>query len=172
MPATHLIRVDLPAPLSPTSAMTSPWRTSKSTSVSACTDPNDFEIPRSWRIGVSLTVSRFLPQSRWRRPPRAPPPVRPVRLLAELLELPDAHVALLQEFVREESRVVGLGDRDHLQGNGRLLLTSVLAEAVDPGHLLVPEQGDGGRGGSIGLGGHVLVGGYRLPAPECVVPAP
>ena len=35
IPATHLISVDLPAPLSPTSAITSPARTSKSTSVSA-----------------------------------------------------------------------------------------------------------------------------------------
>src|SRR5438874_1597400 len=56
MPATHLIIVDLPAPLSPTSDITSPLRTSKSTSVSACTEPNDFEIPLSSRKGVSLTV--------------------------------------------------------------------------------------------------------------------
>src|SRR5205814_5357385 len=55
MPATHLISVDLPAPLSPTSAITSPLRTSKSTSVSAWTDPNDFETPRSSRSGWSLT---------------------------------------------------------------------------------------------------------------------
>ena len=56
IPATHLMRVVLPAPLSPTSAITSPSRTSKSTSVSACTDPYDFVIPRSWRSGgVSLT---------------------------------------------------------------------------------------------------------------------
>src|SRR5229473_5333105 len=55
IPATHLISVDLPAPLSPTSAITSPCRTSKSTSVSACTEPNDFETPRSSRRGWSLT---------------------------------------------------------------------------------------------------------------------
>src|SRR5437763_16750853 len=42
----HLISTDLPAPLSPSSAVTSPARTSKSTSVSACTGPNDFETPR------------------------------------------------------------------------------------------------------------------------------
>ena len=53
----HLISVDLPAPLSPTSAMTSPCRTSKSTSVSACTDPNDFVMFRSWRSGVSVTFT-------------------------------------------------------------------------------------------------------------------
>ncbi len=55
MPAMHLISVDLPAPLSPTSAITSPFRTSKSTSVSACTEPNDLETPRSSRRSWSLT---------------------------------------------------------------------------------------------------------------------
>src|SRR5205823_12354647 len=118
MPATHLIRVDLPAPLSPTSAMTSPWRTSKSTSLSACTDPNDFEIPRSWRIGVSLTVSGLFPTRKpVEAPAGAPPTADPLWLTAELRELADAHVALLQELVLEESRVVRLGDRDHLQGD-------------------------------------------------------
>src|SRR3954451_17542414 len=54
MPAMHLISVDLPAPLSPTSAIVSPARTSKSTSFSAWTEPNDFETFRSSRSGVSL----------------------------------------------------------------------------------------------------------------------
>src|SRR3954454_9026445 len=70
VPAMHLISVDLPAPLSPTSAITSLGRTSKSTSVSACTDPNDFVIPRSSRRGVaslSVTVASFLPHRRWGR---------------------------------------------------------------------------------------------------------
>jgi hypothetical protein len=39
--------VDLPAPLSPTSATTSPALTSKSTPPSACTAPNRFSTPRS-----------------------------------------------------------------------------------------------------------------------------
>ena len=51
----HLMSVDFPAPLSPTSAMTSPARTSKSTSVRACTDPNVFVRSRISRSGVSLT---------------------------------------------------------------------------------------------------------------------
>src|ERR1700752_5248877 len=51
MPAMHLMSVDLPAPLSPTSAITSPARTSKSTSVSACTEPKFFDTPRSSRSG-------------------------------------------------------------------------------------------------------------------------
>src|SRR2546423_5946269 len=68
MPAMHLIRVDLPAPLSPTSAITSPCRTSRSTSVSAWTEPNDFETPRSSRRGWSLTP-RFISHEDGRRRP-------------------------------------------------------------------------------------------------------
>ena len=56
MPAMHLISVDLPAPLSPTSAMTSPARTSKSTSVSASTEPKLLRIPRASSIGVAEAV--------------------------------------------------------------------------------------------------------------------
>src|SRR5919197_5718862 len=171
MPAMHLIRVVFPAPLSPTRAITSPSRTSKSTSVSACTEPYDLERLRSWRSGVSLTVADFLPHHRWRRPRGAPPHCLSNPLLAELLELPNADVALLDELVFEEPRVVGLRDRDDLQSDGRLLLAAVLAEPVDPGHLLVPEQGDGCRCGCVGLEGHGLVNGHRLPARDDVLHA-
>src|SRR5215213_1157910 len=51
IPAMHLISVDLPAPLSPTRAMTSPAATRKSTWYSAWTAPNRFETPRSSRTG-------------------------------------------------------------------------------------------------------------------------
>src|SRR5690348_11671926 len=68
MPAMHLIRVDLPAPLSPTSAITSPALTEKSTSVRACTEPNDLVIPRTSSSGLSFTVAVFLTQNLWRRP--------------------------------------------------------------------------------------------------------
>src|SRR5689334_1358599 len=44
-PAITLISVDLPAPLSPTRPTTSPSYTSKSTSVSALTAPNDLLMP-------------------------------------------------------------------------------------------------------------------------------
>src|SRR3954463_6393099 len=54
MPATLLTSVDLPAPLSPTRAMTSPDRTSKSTPRRACTAPNRLCTPRSSSSGVSL----------------------------------------------------------------------------------------------------------------------
>src|SRR5690242_10294855 len=62
MPATHLISVDLPAPLSPTSAITSPSRTSKSTASSACTAPKLFETSWSSSVGaaaVSVTRSFY-----------------------------------------------------------------------------------------------------------------
>src|SRR4029450_12462384 len=61
MPAMHLMRVDLPAPLSPTRAMTSPGETWKSTSNRACTAPKLFETPFSSRIGgLSVTLSTLL----------------------------------------------------------------------------------------------------------------
>src|SRR3712207_288609 len=44
-PVIALINVDLPAPLSPISATTSPERTSKSTSFKACTAPKDLLTP-------------------------------------------------------------------------------------------------------------------------------
>ena len=60
IPAMHLISVDLPAPLSPTRAMTSPGETWKSTSKRAWTAPKLFETPRSSRTGVSVTLSSLL----------------------------------------------------------------------------------------------------------------
>src|SRR6478736_6356492 len=53
MPAMHLISVDLPAPLSPTRAITSPARTSKSTLSSAVTGPKLFERPRVSSTGIA-----------------------------------------------------------------------------------------------------------------------
>src|SRR6185437_14681778 len=121
MPATHLISVDLPAPLSPTSAITSPARTSKSTSDSASTDPKVFVMPRSSRSGVSLIGM----ESCWRRPGgRLQHRSREI-LLAVLLVGTDAHVALLQELVLEETGVVRLRDPDDGKGQGRLLLLAV-----------------------------------------------
>src|SRR4051794_18613032 len=51
MPATHLIIVDLPAPLSPTSAVTSPARATRSTPRSACTAPKFLRPPRTSSVG-------------------------------------------------------------------------------------------------------------------------
>src|SRR5436305_6924632 len=94
MPAMHLISVDLPAPLSPTSAMTSPSRTSKSTSVSACTEPKLLLIPRTASAGGEVVVC-VIPRKRCVGGASRHPP--PLLLLAELRERPVADVALLQE---------------------------------------------------------------------------
>src|SRR4051794_3361571 len=75
----HLIRVDFPAPLSPTRAMTSPGATWKSTWYRACTAPKLFDTPRSSRIGsLLLTFSLFRSPDRW-RPVVAPPGRRHLR---------------------------------------------------------------------------------------------
>src|SRR3954452_23630172 len=120
MPAMHLISVDLPAPLSPTSAMTSPGATWKSTWYRAWTAPKLFDTPRSSRIG-SLLLTISSPLSVVRRaagPPRpggvvgrgGPPPRAAIRgaaglqaqLRAELRELAGADVALLEEAVLDD----------------------------------------------------------------------
>src|SRR6478735_6206210 len=164
MPAMHLMSVDLPAPSSPTSAITSPSRTWKSTSVSACTEPKVFDRPRISRSGVSVVMGRL--RTTVEAPGGASTLV--VDLLAVLLVLPRAHVAALQELVREETRVVGLRDRDHGDHEWRLLL-----RAVRPGRIrlrrLPLEQGNSCRCGRIRLVGHVLVDGVRLPARDDVL---
>src|SRR5215217_1982300 len=75
VPATHLIRVDLPAPLSPTRAITSPGRTWKSTSVSACTEPKLFEIPRSSSSGEDVVAGALVIEDRGGDRPGRPPPL-------------------------------------------------------------------------------------------------
>src|SRR5579863_5265399 len=52
-PDTALMTVDLPAPLSPASATTSPGNTSNETLSSACTAPNRLETLRTDRIGLA-----------------------------------------------------------------------------------------------------------------------
>src|SRR5258708_1558454 len=106
VPATHLTSVDLPAPLSPTSAITSPLRTSKSTSVRACTEPNVFVMSRSWRSGVSLMFTAALSyhKSQMEAPGQGAstsfgPATCCAGLLAVLLELAHADLALRDELV-------------------------------------------------------------------------
>src|SRR5690349_8157751 len=60
MPAIALTRVDLPAPLSPTSAVTSPGYTWKSTSCSTCTTPKLLLTPRSSRMAVVIADTALL----------------------------------------------------------------------------------------------------------------
>src|SRR5436305_11873324 len=98
MPAIDLISVDLPAPLSPTRAITSPSRTSKSTSFSACTDPNDLETPRNSSVGVPFTGA-VIPHRSAERSGCEAAPLRRWFLLAELHVLADADLAPLHEAV-------------------------------------------------------------------------
>src|SRR5436305_6353705 len=57
MPPTHLTSVDLPAPLSPTRAVTSPAYTVKSTSRRTCTAPKLLLMPCSSNSGVVMDSS-------------------------------------------------------------------------------------------------------------------
>src|SRR5918912_3625673 len=95
MPAMHLMSVDLPAPLSPTRAITSPARTLKSTWVRACTAPNDLEMPRSSNTGPP---TRGRPSSG--RPSAAV--MSDPRLLAGLGVLAGAQLVALDEPVGED----------------------------------------------------------------------
>src|SRR5919206_3078640 len=139
MPATHLISVDLPAPLSPTSAMTSPSRTAKSTSCNACTDPKCFETPWSSSVGeVSVTEAPFYHGG-------GAPSERPQResfLLAVLLVDPVADLALLQKPFLEEELVVLLRD-PHRRQQDRVRAADL---PVHAGHLLALDDCDRGRG--------------------------
>src|SRR3954447_26713607 len=166
VPAMHLMSVDLPAPLSPTSAITSPLFTSMSTPLSACTEPNDLVRFRSSRSGVSLIWVK----SRWRRPEGRLQRSSREMLLAVLRVRADAHVALLQELVREEPLVVRLRDPDDRERESRLVLGAVLAETIAL-RLLALQKRDGRSSGSICLIGDVLVDRSGLPAGEDVLDA-
>src|SRR6478735_5337820 len=107
MPAMHLIRVDLPAPLSPTRAMTSPRETWKSTSKRACTAPKLFETPFSSKMGVSVTLSTPPPGpvdggAPPQAAPQSPSCLADTRLRAQVGVLADAHLAGLQEAIVED----------------------------------------------------------------------
>src|SRR3954447_4731186 len=168
IPATDLMRVDLPAPLSPTSDITSPSRTSKSTSVSACTDPNDFDTPRSSSVGAAA-IRGFLPPSAdlgrrdVARTPRLP---AFMRLRAVLLVDPDADLALLHEALPEQERVVRLRDPDRRQQD-RLRAAD---RAVRLDRLTLDEVDRGLRGG-VRLGTDGLVDRAALPAGDDVLHA-
>src|SRR3954453_19620308 len=161
VPAMHLMSVDLPAPLSPTSAITSPLFTSMSTPLSACTEPNDLVRFRSSRSGVSVITSGRVGGA----PKDASNAGSREMLLAVLRVRADAHVALLQELVREESLVVRLRDPDDRERNGRLVPRAVLARGGRL-RLLAFEKRDGCRGSGVHLVRHVLVDRSGLPAGE------
>ena len=56
MPAKPLIKVDLPAPLSPTSAVTFPGSTAKSTPFKTSTAPKDFSTPSNSITGNGAPI--------------------------------------------------------------------------------------------------------------------
>src|SRR4051794_13302672 len=179
MPAMDLMRVDLPAPLSPTSAMTWPGATWKSTWYRACTAPKLFDTPRSSRMGsllltLSLRSRRLRPAggaARTRRPPMATGLQPGVR--AELRELAGADVFLLEEAVVEDDVDVVLRDRLRLEQDGRHLAGRVIGLAVDEAgrRRLLLRQRDRELRGRVGLLLDRLVDGHALVAREDVLDA-
>src|SRR5438105_9644121 len=159
MPATHLISVDLPAPLSPTSAMTSPSRTSKSTSCSACTEPKLFATSRSSSVGAGVAFTAVFYHGGG-APVGAPHRVD--RLLAVLRVLAVTDLALLEEAFGEEQLVVRLRDPDRGQQD-RLRAADL---AVHAGYRLALDDRDRGCCGGVRLLADRLVHGAALPAGE------
>src|SRR5215210_1900832 len=103
------ISVDLPAPFSPRSACTSPWRRSKSTSSLATTPGNRFVTPRISRTVEASTAGdsmKVRPRARLQRRgdldlARDDLRLQGVQLVDHLLrhrrvDLPDVHAAVLQ----------------------------------------------------------------------------
>src|SRR4051794_40628548 len=127
IPAIAFTSVDLPAPLSPTRATTSPARTAKSTPWSACTGPKRLLTPSSERIGAPLSgliaVSARVASSRSRL-------LDPGRR-AGALELPLAEVGGLDVAALHDALDVVLQDRDRRQDHRRHLLLAVVDLLVD-----------------------------------------
>src|SRR3954469_113897 len=87
IPPATFIRVDLPAPFSPSSATTSPGCTSRETPFSACTPRKRFWMFRSWRTGTPMTAESM-------------PASAPAKLGESLSEV--VHVVLSQHPGRNE----------------------------------------------------------------------
>src|SRR3954471_19869563 len=87
MPAMHLTRVDLPAPLSPTRAITSPLDTWKSTPFSACTAPKLLWTSRSSSSGAAPSLTEISPPPSFDglegAPPAPAPPAMPFQALLD-----------------------------------------------------------------------------------------
>src|SRR5205085_4847983 len=166
MPATHLMSVDLPAPLSPTRAMTSPSRTSKSTSWSACTDPKLLETKRSSSVGEAVSFTGvFYHGGLSPFPQRAETgtvPTSVLLLLAELRVLAVTDLAALQEAFLEEQLVVRLRHPDRRQQD-RLRAADL---AVHAGDLLALDDRHCGSCRGLRLLADRLVDGPALPAGE------
>src|SRR5207247_1198649 len=134
------ISVDLPAPLSPTSAMTSPAATSKSTSVSAWTEPKLFDRPRIERVGVTDVVVDMVSVDVWGAREGAP---HDRSRLAVLGVRPDADLVALEEAVSDEQLPVRLRDRLRRQEQRRHVPLAVEGRLPARGDRLALEQGVG-----------------------------
>src|SRR5947207_4092401 len=99
MPAIVLIMVDLPAPLSPTRAMTSPLLTWKSTPASAVTAPKRLKTPFSSSRGCPLIALLLRRGGGAAAPPPSVASLPDTCRLAQGRVLPDADVTGLQEAV-------------------------------------------------------------------------
>src|SRR6266498_1716810 len=167
MPATHLISVDLPAPLSPTRAITWPGNARKSTSSSARTIPKCFETPRSSRVGLS--VGGAIEVGNEGRPAGRPSnPITP-QLLAVLLVRAATDVAPLQVAVLDRLVPVLLRNRERRLECRRHLPHAVARLAVDAHGLAALDQRDRELGGRVRLERDRLVDGDALPAGDDVL---
>src|SRR3954453_7561856 len=173
MPPMHLTNVDLPAPLSPTSAVTSPGYTARETSRRTCTGPKLLLIPRTSSRGVAVTVLLSQGHGRWwRRAARSPPP--PGSLLDAGLGALGRVVAGAQLSRRDEAVVddvlhVVLGDRHRVQQDRRdVLLGLRVGDLAGDGLLLPLGERDREVRRRVGLlldrlvDGHALVAGQEF----------
>src|SRR5215203_4454767 len=186
LPAIPLIRVDLPAPLSPTSAVTCPAYASKSTSCNTCTAPkllltarSDSSGARSWSgrtavvLGIvmltAISVDQFVRGCGGPAVGRAPAggASGDAGGLAGLGVLGGADVGGLLVAVVDDRLDVLLGDRDRgLQRRRDVLVQhGVLDRAAgQAGRVLALDQRDGELGGGVGLLLHGLVDRHALVA--------
>src|SRR4051794_31017009 len=136
MPEIALTRVDLPAPLSPTSATTSPARASKSTSSKACTGPKRLLTPSSAsRAPFEGSISALAP-AEWRSGPPGAARFLPVLLrdsgrLACACVLARADVGGLQVAALDDGLGVVPEDCLRLVDHRRDLLLAVVDLLVD-----------------------------------------
>src|SRR6476620_7388720 len=156
-PESTLISVDLPAPLSPTSAITSAGRTSRSAPRRASTLPNDLKMPRISKRGVA--------------------PAEPRSAAERASEVTcGGGVASAQVFSGHEPVVddpLDVVDVDHHRvEEQRGHVVAVVVEGVgEVGRLLAARQRDGDLGGGPGLLVQVLVDRHRLVAEQDLLQA-
>src|SRR5690606_31199832 len=146
-PASVLTSVDLPAPLSPTSAMISPGATSRSTPLSASTWPKVLRMPRI-------------------RSRAAPDAGRGDSEVTGRSRLSGAQLVAGDEPVVDDARDIGRVERDRVEEERGHGVASVVVAVREPRVLLAARKGDGGLGGRLRLDVEVLVDGHGLVAEQ------